>query len=141
MYLLVFMKKKLVKKRNKNPWCTQLQSVGRVLLGLRLLKLLLNSKHWLNKKDSKHNKLFYCIMPLVDHSANGYVIRKFNPKLFLSSCFLQKILFCYTRACDLNLVMISSLASKCQHFKLRGLQFHFKVDYYLVKGRKTFLTS
>ena len=29
------------------------------------------------------------------------------------------------RSCDLNLVMISSLASKCQHFKLRGLQFHF----------------
>jgi hypothetical protein len=29
------------------------------------------------------------------------------------------------RACDLNLVMISLLASKCQDFKLRGLQFHF----------------
>ena len=29
------------------------------------------------------------------------------------------------RPCDLNLVMISSLASKCQHFKLRGLQFNY----------------
>ena len=29
------------------------------------------------------------------------------------------------RPCDLNLAMISSLALKCQHFKLRGLQFHF----------------
>ena len=27
--------------------------------------------------------------------------------------------------CDLNLGMISSLASKWQDFKLRGLQFHF----------------
>jgi hypothetical protein len=26
---------------------------------------------------------------------------------------------------DLNLVMISPLASKCQDFKLRGLQLHF----------------
>jgi hypothetical protein len=25
----------------------------------------------------------------------------------------------------LNLVMLSSLATKCQHFKLRGLQFHY----------------
>ena len=29
------------------------------------------------------------------------------------------------RACDLNFVMISLLASKCQDFKLSGLQFHF----------------
>jgi hypothetical protein len=29
------------------------------------------------------------------------------------------------RPCDLNLVMISLLASKYQDFKLRGLQFHF----------------
>ena len=29
------------------------------------------------------------------------------------------------RACDLNLVLISLLASKCQDFKLRGVQFHF----------------
>ena len=82
----------LVKKRNKNPWCTQLQSVGRVLLGLRLLKLLIKTK------DSKHNKLFYCISPWVDHSVNGYVIRKFNPKLLLSLWILQKILFFYTLA-------------------------------------------
>ena len=27
--------------------------------------------------------------------------------------------------CDLNLVIISLLVSKCQHFILRGLQFHF----------------
>ena len=29
------------------------------------------------------------------------------------------------RPCDLNLVMISSLVTKCQHLKLRGLQFHY----------------
>ena len=29
------------------------------------------------------------------------------------------------RACDLNLIMISLLASKCQDFKLQSLQFHF----------------
>ena len=29
------------------------------------------------------------------------------------------------RPCDLNLVMLSSLATKCQHFKLRGLQLHY----------------
>ena len=29
------------------------------------------------------------------------------------------------RACDLNFIMISSLTSKRQNFKLRGLQFHF----------------
>ena len=29
------------------------------------------------------------------------------------------------RPCDLNLVMISSMASKCQDFKHRGLQFYF----------------
>ena len=33
----------------------------------------------------------------------------------------QYFIFMICRACDLNLVMISSLASKCQHFKLRGL--------------------
>ena len=26
--------------------------------------------------------------------------------------------------CDLNLVIISSLAAKCQDFEIRGLQFH-----------------
>ena len=35
------------------------------------------------------------------------------------------LIFMIWRACDLNLVMISLLASKCQHFKLRGLQYHF----------------
>ena len=30
----------------------------------------------------------------------------------------------------MNLVMISSLATKCQHFKLRGVQFHY------IKGLK-----
>jgi len=29
------------------------------------------------------------------------------------------------RPCDLNLVMISSLAAKCQHFQVGGLQFHY----------------
>ena len=37
----------------------------------------------------------------------------------------QYLIFMVCRACDLNLVMISLLASKCQHFKLRGLQFHY----------------
>ena len=37
----------------------------------------------------------------------------------------QYLIFMIWRPCDLNLVMISSLASKCQDFKLRGLQFHF----------------
>ena len=35
------------------------------------------------------------------------------------------LIFMIWRACDLNLVMISLLASKWQDFKLRGLQFHF----------------
>ena len=38
---------------------------------------------------------------------------------------LQYLMLMIWRACDLNFVMISSLASKCQNFKLRGLQFHF----------------
>ena len=36
----------------------------------------------------------------------------------------QYLIFMIYRPCDLNLVMISSLASKCQHFKLKGFQFH-----------------
>ena len=36
----------------------------------------------------------------------------------------QYLILMIWRPSDLNLVMISSLASKCQHFKLRGLQFH-----------------
>ena len=37
----------------------------------------------------------------------------------------QYFIFMICRACDLNLVMISLLASKWQDFKLRGLQFHY----------------
>ena len=37
----------------------------------------------------------------------------------------QYLIFMVERPCDLNLVMLSSLATKCQHFKLRGLQFHY----------------
>jgi hypothetical protein len=37
----------------------------------------------------------------------------------------QYLILMIWRPCDLNLVMISSVASKCKHFKLRGLQFHF----------------
>ena len=37
----------------------------------------------------------------------------------------QYLIFMVKRPCDLNLVIISSLATKCQHFKLRGLQFHY----------------
>ena len=37
----------------------------------------------------------------------------------------QYLILMVWRPCDLNLIMISLLASKCQHFKLRGLQFHF----------------
>ena len=36
----------------------------------------------------------------------------------------QYLIFMIRRACDLNLVIISLLASKCQDFELRGLQFH-----------------
>ena len=37
----------------------------------------------------------------------------------------QYLILMIWRACDLNLVMISLLASKCQDFKLRGLKFNF----------------
>ena len=37
----------------------------------------------------------------------------------------QYLILMIKRPCDLNLVIITSLASKCQHFKLRGLQFHY----------------
>ena len=37
----------------------------------------------------------------------------------------QYLIFMVLRPCDLNLVIVSSLAIKCQHFKLRGLQFHY----------------
>ena len=37
----------------------------------------------------------------------------------------QYLIIMILRACDLNLVMISLLASKWQNFKLRGLQFHY----------------
>ena len=36
----------------------------------------------------------------------------------------QYLILMICRACDLNLVMLSSLASKSQDFKLRGLKFH-----------------
>ena len=36
----------------------------------------------------------------------------------------QYLILIIWRPSELSLVMISSLASKCQHFKLRGLQFH-----------------
>ena len=42
----------------------------------------------------------------------------------------QYLIFMVKRPCDLNLVIIPSLATKCQHFKLRGLQFHY------IKGLK-----
>jgi hypothetical protein len=37
----------------------------------------------------------------------------------------QHLILMVERPCDLNLVMIPSLASKCQHCKLSGLQFHY----------------
>ena len=37
----------------------------------------------------------------------------------------QYLILMIWRPCDINLVMISSLASKGQDFKLRGLQFHY----------------
>ena len=37
----------------------------------------------------------------------------------------QYLILMIWRACDLNLLMISLLASKCQYFKLRGLQCHY----------------
>ena len=37
----------------------------------------------------------------------------------------QYLIFMVYRFFDLNLVMISALASKCKDFKLRGLQFHY----------------
>ena len=37
----------------------------------------------------------------------------------------QHLIFLLWWPCGLNLVLISSLASKCQHFKLRGLSFHY----------------
>ena len=43
-----------------------------------------------------------------------------------SKCFPRvALIFVMWTACDWNLVMMSSLASKYQDFKLRGLQFHF----------------
>ena len=48
----------------------------------------------------------------------------------------QYLILMIKRPCDLNLVMISSLASKCQHFKLRGLQFH--IIKWLKKGHSNF---
>ena len=42
----------------------------------------------------------------------------------LPQAFQYLILMIY-RPCDLNLVIISSLAAKCQDFEIRGLQFHF----------------
>ena len=38
------------------------------------------------------------------------------------------MIFMIIRACDFNLVMISSLASKGQDVKSRGLQFHFVAE-------------
>ena len=38
---------------------------------------------------------------------------------------LQYLILMIRKAFDLNLVMISLLASKCQDFKHKGLQFHF----------------
>ena len=40
----------------------------------------------------------------------------------------QYMIFMIIRACDFNLVMISSLASKGQDVKSRGLQFHFVAE-------------
>ena len=48
----------------------------------------------------------------------------------------QNLIFMTWRACDLNFVMISLMASKCQDFKLIGLQFHFIKQ--LKKGHPNF---
>ena len=37
----------------------------------------------------------------------------------------QYLIIMIERPCDLNLVLISSLAAKCQHFQVGGLQFHY----------------
>ena len=49
----------------------------------------------------------------------------------------QYLIILVSRPCDLNLVMISSLASKCQHFKHEGLQFHYMK--WLKNGHSNFL--
>ena len=36
----------------------------------------------------------------------------------------QYLILMILRPCNLDLVMISSLAAKCQDFEIRGLQFH-----------------
>ena len=38
---------------------------------------------------------------------------------------LQYLIFMVKRPCDLDLVKLSSLATKCQHFQIKGLQFHY----------------
>ena len=48
----------------------------------------------------------------------------------------QYLIFMVGRPCDLNLVMVYSLATKYQHFKLRGLQFHYIKQ--LKKGHSNF---
>ena len=49
--------------------------------------------------------------------------------VYLNGCYtrdkvLPGVILMIRRPCDLNLVMISLLASKCQHFKLKGFQFY-----------------
>ena len=60
-------------------------------------------------------------------------------RAFYCSKCLTRVACLNDKARDLNLVVISLLASKCQDFKLRGLQFHFSKQ--LKNGHSNFEAS
>ena len=69
-------------------------------------------------KSIRSSAILWCKMPMFWRAG----MREGGKPLPLA---FQYLIFMVWRPCDLNLAMVSSLATKCQHFKLGGLQFHY----------------
>jgi hypothetical protein len=107
------------------------------------------NSYWVNQKSQYRLKNFYVCHKMcqfssikVDSTCNTLMLvyhchkPVFTPKIAIFQraemregglplpLAFQYLILMIWRPPDLNLVMISSLASKCQHFKLRGLKFH-----------------
>ena len=80
--------------------------------------MMIHSKIYSRVQNSIENFVLWSKMPMFQRTG----MKEGGLPLPLA---FQYLILMIKRACDLNLVMISSLASKCQHFKHGGLQFHF----------------
>ena len=67
----------------------------------------------------------YTVMCIIDHCLAYFLDDGYEGRRGPLPLAFQYLIVIIWRPCDFNLVMISSVASKWQHFKLGGLQFHF----------------